>query len=105
MNRAERAEREDRRLLPERRLRQEPAYGLKAGLGAKRNLDPSSELRGDETSYALADRAAEGVRRRHVLVIILTPTGTSSRTRSAKALGVEAGRIVINSVSATDTVS
>ena len=63
----ERAEREDRGLLPERRLRQ----GLPARPEdrSRREEEPDrlrAELRGDGHELRLADRAAEGVRSGHV---------------------------------------
>jgi branched-chain amino acid transport system substrate-binding protein len=78
--------------------------GLKIGLGAKRSLivsEQSYEL--SDTSYAsqLARQKASGA---DTWVLLTTPTPTVRAIATAKALNWTPGTIVINSVSAIDTV-
>src|SRR5215211_3655803 len=78
--------------------------GLKAGLGAKRSLITSEQsYEATETSYAsqIARQKATGA---NTWVLLTTPTPTGRALGTAKALGWKPDTIVINSVSAADSV-
>src|SRR5215217_3332294 len=78
--------------------------GLKAGLGAKRSLITSEQsYEATETSYAsqIARQKASGA---DTWVLLTTPTPTGRALGTAKALAWKPDTLVINSVSAADTV-
>ena len=93
VDRQERAEREDRDLLPERRLREGlPGRASSPGLGAKKSLIVSKEhYEATDTSYA-SQIARQKIAGADTWVLLTTPVPDSPRDRHREGARLEAGR-------------